>query len=65
MKAASTTAVGPARNQAWAKINDMIIAQAPAIPWIWDKTALIASKDVKQVPNGYITLQDLSFSSLK
>ncbi|MEA2304904.1 MAG: peptide/nickel transport system substrate-binding protein [Solirubrobacteraceae bacterium] len=65
MKAAATTPVGTERNKAWAKINDMIIGQAPAIPWIWDKTALIASKDVKQVPNGYTTVQDLSFSSLK
>jgi peptide/nickel transport system substrate-binding protein len=57
--------VGTERNKAWAKINDMIIGDAPAIPWIWDKTAIIASKDVNQVPNGYTTLQDLNFSSLK
>jgi peptide/nickel transport system substrate-binding protein len=65
MKSASTTAVGPARNKAWAKINHMIAEQAPAIPWIWDKTALVASKNVKSVANGYYTTQDLSFSSLK
>jgi peptide/nickel transport system substrate-binding protein len=65
MKAAALVPVGPERNKAWAKINDMIIGDAPAIPWIWDKTAIIASKDVKQVPNGYTTLQDLNFSSLK
>ena len=33
--------VGPERNKAWAKINHMIAEQAPAIPWIWDKTALV------------------------
>jgi peptide/nickel transport system substrate-binding protein len=65
MKAAALVPVGTERNKAWAKINDMIIGDAPAIPWIWDKTAIIASKDVNQVPNGYTTLQDLNFSSLK
>ena len=57
MKAAALVPVGPERNKAWAKINDMIIGDAPAIPWIWDKTAIIASKDVKQVPNGYTTFR--------
>ena len=33
----------------------MIAEQAPAIPWIWDKTAAVGSKDVKPVVNGYTT----------
>ena len=41
MKAAAVVPVGPERNKAWAKINHMIAEQAPAIPWIWDKTALV------------------------
>ena len=65
MKAASTTPVGADRNKAWAKINHMIAEQAPAIPWIWDKTASVGSKDVNQVVNGYDTAHDLSFTSLK
>ena len=65
MKKAALAPVGPERNKAWAAINDMIIAQAPAIPYIWDKTALIASKDINLVPNPYTTVQDFNFSSLK
>jgi peptide/nickel transport system substrate-binding protein len=65
MKEASTVPVGKERNEAWAKINRMIVEQAPAIPWIWDKTASVGSKDVVQVVNGYYTTHDLSFSSLK
>jgi peptide/nickel transport system substrate-binding protein len=56
---------GKARNEAWAKIDKMIIADAPAIPFIWDKTITLASKDVNQVDNGYFTTQDLSYTSLK
>ena len=65
MKQASTVPVGPARNKAWAKINHMIAEQAPAIPWIWDKTASVGSKDVAQVVNGSDTAHDLSFTSLR
>jgi peptide/nickel transport system substrate-binding protein len=65
MKTASTTPVGGERNQAWAKIGHMIAEQAPAIPWIWDKTASVGSKDVNQVVNGYFTAHDLNFTSIK
>jgi peptide/nickel transport system substrate-binding protein len=65
MKKASIVPVGKARNEAWAKINHMIAEQAPAVPWIWDKTALVASKDVQGVANGYFTTHDLSFTSMK
>jgi peptide/nickel transport system substrate-binding protein len=65
MKAASTVPVGPERNKAWAKINHMIAEQAPAIPWIWDKSAFLASKDVNLIGNGYYDGQDLNYSSLK
>jgi peptide/nickel transport system substrate-binding protein len=65
MKDAATTAVGPERNKAWAKINHMIAEQAPAIPWIWDKTALVNSKDVVAVANGYYTTHDINYTSLK
>jgi hypothetical protein len=65
MKAAALVPVGPERNKAWARINHMIAEQAPAIPFIWDKAALVQSKDVVGVASGYYTTQDLTFTSLK
>jgi peptide/nickel transport system substrate-binding protein len=65
MKAAALTPVGPERNKAWAKVNHMIAEQAPAIPWIWDKSAFVASKDVNLVGNGYFAGQDLNYTSIK
>jgi len=65
MKAASTVPVGPERNKAWAKINHMIAEQAPAIPWIWDKSAFVSSKDVNLVGNAYYAGQDLNYTSIK
>jgi len=65
MKAASTTPVGAERNKAWAKINRMIAEQAPALPYIWDKSASVGSKDVVQVINTYNTTHDLSYTSIK
>jgi len=65
MKEAALKPVGKERNQAWADINKMIAADAPAIPWIWDKTAIINSKDVNAVADTYTTTHNLSFTSLK
>ena len=65
MKAAALVPAGPARNKAWATINHMIAEQAPAIPFIWDKVAVVESKDVVGVANGYTTTHDLAFTSLK
>jgi peptide/nickel transport system substrate-binding protein len=65
MKKAATEPVGPERNKAWAAINKQIAEQAPGIPWIWDKTALVQSANVVGVANGYYTTHDLSFSSIK
>ena len=65
MKPAALIPVGPERNKAWAKINHMIAEHAPAIPFIWDKTAVVESKDVVGVANGYYTTHDLTFTSLK
>jgi peptide/nickel transport system substrate-binding protein len=65
MKEASTIPVGNERNAAWGKVDNMIAAQAPGIPWIWDKSATLASKDVNLVVSGYSTAMDLNFSSLK
>jgi hypothetical protein len=65
MTAAAVVPVGPERNKAWARINHMIAEQAPAIPFIWDKVAVVESKDVVGVANGYYTTHDLAFTSLK
>jgi peptide/nickel transport system substrate-binding protein len=65
MKTAATIPAGAERNKAWADIDKMIIADAPGIPYVWDKTITLASKDVNQVDNGYFTTQDLSYTSLK
>ena len=65
MAKASLLPAGPDRNKAWAAVNHLIAEQAPAIPWIWDKTAIINSKDVNAVANTYTTTHDLSFTSLK
>ncbi len=65
MEKAGPIGVGPDRNKAWAAINKQIAEQAPAIPWLWDKTALINSKNVIAVTNGITTTHDLTFTSLK
>jgi peptide/nickel transport system substrate-binding protein len=65
MKQAAPVPVGAARNKAWARINHMIAEQAPAIPFTWDKTAIVQSKDVVGVANGYYTTHDLTFTSLR
>jgi peptide/nickel transport system substrate-binding protein len=53
------------RNKAWGEIDTMIMEQAPAIPWIWDNQANIASADVAGVINKFNANWDLSFTSLK
>jgi peptide/nickel transport system substrate-binding protein len=65
MASAATQPVGAGRNQAWAKINHMIAEQAPGVPFLWDKAALVQSKDVVGVASAYITTHDLTFTSLK
>jgi peptide/nickel transport system substrate-binding protein len=52
------------RAEEWGKIDDQITAQAPAIPWIWDNQANIASSDVAVVINQFNSVTDLSFTSL-
>jgi peptide/nickel transport system substrate-binding protein len=65
MKAAAITPIGPARNQAWAKIDHMIAEQAPAVPYLWDNIAAVQSKDVVGVVNGYYTTHDLNYTSIR
>jgi peptide/nickel transport system substrate-binding protein len=53
------------RQQAWGEVDDMVTAQAPAIPYIWDDQANIASADVAGVINKFNANWDLTFTSLK
>ena len=65
MTKATTIPAGPERNEAWAEINRMVVAQAPAIPYSWDDSFQLASKDVQGVINGYTTTWDLAYSFIK
>lgn len=56
---------GQARLEDWAKVNEMILGQAPAIPYLWAKQALVSSANVVMVPSGYTTLPDLNFTSVR
>jgi peptide/nickel transport system substrate-binding protein len=53
------------RAKAWARIDTMITAAAPSVPWIWDKQALIRSKDVNGAVSEFNSMWDLSWTSLK
>jgi peptide/nickel transport system substrate-binding protein len=53
------------RAQAWADVNHDIMAQAPAIPYMWDYQAVVASPDVRGVQSGYSTTWDWNFTSLR
>jgi peptide/nickel transport system substrate-binding protein len=63
--AAAILPPGTDRDKAFAKIDQDITAIAPAVPWLWDKTPLIESKDVQGVADNYSTVWHLSFTSLK
>jgi peptide/nickel transport system substrate-binding protein len=54
-----------ARAEAWGKADEMIMAQAPAIPYIWDLQPSVASSNVNLVVNQFNATVDLSFTSLK
>ena len=56
---------GDERLQAWADIDKMIVEDAAAIPFLWDKTTLIRSKNVNGVAASYYTSWDLNFTSIK
>jgi peptide/nickel transport system substrate-binding protein len=54
-----------ARAAAYGKIDDMIMALAPMVPWIWDYEANVGSANVIPVVNQISGLIDASFTSLK
>jgi peptide/nickel transport system substrate-binding protein len=53
------------RAQAWAEANKLIVAQAPAIPYMWDYQSNVVSPNVRGVQNGYSTTWDWNFTSLR
>ena len=53
------------RSEAWAEINQQIVAQAPAIPYVWDLESAAASRNVRGVQNPFSTIWDLSYTSLR
>jgi len=56
---------GAERLKAWAEIDKQITSQAPAVPFDWDKTTIIWSKDVNGVGNPYYDALDFAFTSFK
>ena len=56
---------GDERLKAYGEIDKMITADAPAVPFDWDKTTIIWSKNVAGVVNTYDTALDYNFTSLK
>jgi peptide/nickel transport system substrate-binding protein len=53
------------RNKAWAKVDQMIMEQAPVVPYVWDKQAIAHSADVKGVVSKFIAVYDFAYTSLK
>ncbi|MCW3012761.1 MAG: hypothetical protein JWO90_3165 [Solirubrobacterales bacterium] len=56
---------GDERLKAYGEIDKMIVNAAPAVPFVWDKTTIIWSKDVQGDVNEYYTTLDFAFTSLK
>ena len=61
----AATLRGADRAKAWADIDKMITEDAPAVPFLWDKTTVLESKDVQGAGNAYYDSWDLAFTSLK
>ncbi len=53
------------RASAWAKIDRMVAEQAPAVPWLWDKTPLLRSADVDGAVSEFNSAWDLAWTSLR
>jgi peptide/nickel transport system substrate-binding protein len=53
------------RGKLWAEVDKAVTATAAAIPWIWDKQALIQSKNVQGVIAENNSQWDLAWTSLK
>jgi peptide/nickel transport system substrate-binding protein len=53
------------RAQAWADVNHDIVAQAPAIPYMWDYQAIAISPNMRGVQSGYSSTWDWNFTSVR
>lgn len=53
------------RADAWGEIDKLVTEQAAAVPWFWDNTPNIQSKDVQGVIAKWNAAFDLSYTSLK
>jgi peptide/nickel transport system substrate-binding protein len=53
------------RADAWARVNELVSEQAPAVPWMWEHYPLVQSTDVAGVVNLQNSSWDISHTSLK
>jgi peptide/nickel transport system substrate-binding protein len=53
------------RAEAWGKIDDQIVADAPGILWLWDTQPNLKSTNVNGVINQFNATWDFSFVSIK
>jgi len=65
MNEAATIADPDERAKAWGEIDKDLVRNVAAIPWFWDKTPNIVSKDVDGVIAQWNAAWDLSYMSLK
>jgi peptide/nickel transport system substrate-binding protein len=65
MDAAALLPPGGQRLAAWASIDRRIVADAPAVPWLWDTVTHARSADLEGALNPYTTGWDLSFTGLR
>jgi peptide/nickel transport system substrate-binding protein len=61
----AATLRGNARLTAWGDIDRMIVADAAAVPVLWDKTTVLESKDVQGAGDAYTDTFNLAWSSVK
>ncbi len=62
---ANGIAPGPDRDKAWAQVNLAVTALAPAIPFVWDQTPIVWSKNVQMVVDDYANSPFMAFVSVK
>jgi peptide/nickel transport system substrate-binding protein len=65
MDDAETIADPQERAKAWGEIDKKLTDLAPVVSWIWDKDALIRSKNVNGVVDSFNGQWSLAFTSLK
>ena len=60
------TVVGiDARGAAWGAVDKMVMAKGVVVPWVWDNTPLLRSKNVVSISNQFTNSWDFSFTYLK